>query len=454
MLEGALHALMVGVAESYLGAFAVELGHGPERLALLTTLPLLAGAAVQLLSPLLCGVCGGRKRLVMAGAMGQTLSLAALLTIALLQSRSLATLLAAQLCFWTSAGAMAPAWNAWMKDLTRHTDRGRYFARRSGINQLVLLVGLGVAGHVLQRAGVRWLDCFAGLFGVGVLARGSTVVALYAQADLEPPSGGRGPSELLLGVRRAWHTSQLRVAAYVTALAFGTQLAAPFFTPYMLRELSLDYRSYAALSALSILAKALTFPCCHRLSQRFGLERLLVFGGVGVTLTPLIWASSSGPFVLVLAQLLGGTVWALVEFASYQLLLESAPADLTGEFFAIANSMAGVAQVVGAGAGGYLLSQGLASYSELFVLSASLRALPLAAFVLADGCRALAWPWRELAARAAGACSTGRQAPSALLAPGELRPFAAALSAGMAAAALPAQSCQPQSNDQVVPGPH
>ena len=81
MLEGALHAVMVGVAESYLGAFAVELGHGARHLALLSTLPLLAGAVVQLLSPVLCAVLGSRKRLVVAGALGQTASLAALLSI-------------------------------------------------------------------------------------------------------------------------------------------------------------------------------------------------------------------------------------------------------------------------------------------------------------------------------------------------------------------------------------
>ena len=40
---------MLGVSETYLGAFAVELGHGAERLALLATLPLALGAVAQLM---------------------------------------------------------------------------------------------------------------------------------------------------------------------------------------------------------------------------------------------------------------------------------------------------------------------------------------------------------------------------------------------------------------------
>ncbi|MET0413608.1 MAG: MFS transporter, partial [Polyangiaceae bacterium] len=82
MVDGTLHAVMVGVTESYLGAFAVELGHGPEELALLATVPLLVGAGAQLASPLLCAALGGRKRLAVLGATVQALSIAGLAAIA------------------------------------------------------------------------------------------------------------------------------------------------------------------------------------------------------------------------------------------------------------------------------------------------------------------------------------------------------------------------------------
>ena len=132
--------------------------------------------------------------------------------------------------------------------------------------------------------------------------------------------------------RRAWLESEFHVATYLCMLAFGTHLAAPFFTPYMLRELSLDYRTFAALSATSILAKAVAFSCCHRLAGRVGLERLLAWSGAGVALTPFVWACSSELGVLIFAHVLGGAVWAAVEYTSYQLLLDKAPAELTAEY--------------------------------------------------------------------------------------------------------------------------
>jgi len=307
---------------------------------------------------------------------------------------------------------MAPAWNAWMANLTRHTHRPRYFARRSAINQLALLIAFGVAGQALHQAGAGVLRCFVILFFVAFAARLASVVALLWQADLEPmPASSLSEVRVVRRAQRAWRGSDFQVPAYLCALAFGTHLAAPFFTPYMLRELGLDYRTFAALSATSILAKAITLSCCHHLGERFGLERLLRWAGAGVALTPVIWAGSSELGVLIIAHVLGGAVWAAVEYASYQLLLEAAPGELTAEYFSISNCMTGLAQVTGATCGAYLLGQHTLSYTELFVASAALRALPLACFASAVRGRHFPLPLRELYQRFAGLRAPGVPRP-------------------------------------------
>jgi MFS family permease len=378
MLEGTLHAVMVGVAESYLGAFAVELGHGAERLALLATLPLLAGAACQLLSPMLCAALGGRKRVVIAGALGQTASLGALCVIAGSENTSLGPLLAAQIAFWVSGGAMTPAWNAWMASLTVHTHRPRYFARRSALNHVSLLLSFGVAGWALQQMGTRLLDCFVMLFAVAFAARLSSALALLLQTDVEPMRTVRVSDAMLLPrLDQALRWGRFRVAAYLAMLAFGTQISAPFFTPYMLRELGLDYQGYAALCSLSIFAKAATFPCCHHLAERFGLRQLLRWSGVGVAVIPVFWAVSPRLDVLIVAHAIGGAAWAALEYASFQLLLEDAPPGLGAEFFSLSSALTGVAQVAGALGGAVLLHQPGIGYSQIFLLSSFSRALPL-----------------------------------------------------------------------------
>jgi MFS family permease len=383
ILEGSLHAVMIGVAESYLGAFAVELGHGPRAQGLLATLPLVLGAICQLSSPLFCAWFGSRKRVAVAGALGQTASMAGLIVIAMCQSTSFSALLAARVGFWVSGGLMAPAWNAWMADLTVNINRSRYFARRSALNHVALLIAFGAAGWALYHAGVRLMHCYLTLFVVAFFARLTSVGALLLQADVEPlrPRRALDPHWPRLG--HALSRARVRVALYMACLAFGTQLSAPFFTPYMLRELSLDYKSFAGLSVLSILTKALAFPCCHHWAERLGQRSVLRWGGVGVAVIPLVWAVSSELPALIVAHVLGGAVWAAVESSSYQLLLESAPAEFTAEFFSLSSAATGVAQVGGALLGGLLLGSPHLDYRALFGLSALLRALPLALLFLA-----------------------------------------------------------------------
>jgi hypothetical protein len=301
-----------------------------------------------------------------------------LLAIAASESRELVPLLLAKMLFWVSAGCMAPAWNAWMVTLTVHTHRQRYFAFRSALNHLALLIAFGAAGYSLQRAGGQVLHCFVVLFAVGFLARLSSVGALLAQIDIEARSHlARADASILPRLRHTVGKGNFRVAGYIALLAFGTQISAPFFTPYMLRELQLDYAHFAALAALSILTKALTFPWCHRMADAIGLRRLLIGAGGGVAFIPVVWAASSDFPALALAHVLGGVFWALVEYASFQLLLEAAPADHTAEFFSLSNFMTGLAQVTGALSGGVLLGQLSLGYSQVFLLSALLRAVPL-----------------------------------------------------------------------------
>src|SRR5688500_988711 len=84
IVDGLFYAVMVGACESYLGAFAVALGHDSHAIALLVTVPMLCGALSQLFAPLLVARLGNRKRLVLAAVLVQAaIALPVLLTIAL-----------------------------------------------------------------------------------------------------------------------------------------------------------------------------------------------------------------------------------------------------------------------------------------------------------------------------------------------------------------------------------
>jgi MFS family permease len=386
--DGCMYALMVGVSESYFGAMAVELGHRDTALALLLTVPMLFGALVQLLAGPFTALLGARKRLVVIGATLQMFSTLGLYWIAKLGVRSLLPLLTVESVYFACAFVVGPPWGSWMATLTAGRQRERYFARRGALVQVALLFAYVGAGFVLQAAGSSTeakLRSFAALHLCAFGFRAISVCLLALQPDMAERA--RSVRQSVFAVRKAAQTADFRVAIYLAALMLGAHVAVPFFTPYMLRDLHLDYATYAALTAVAIVAKALFFPLLHPLSKRFGMRAVLGGCGAVVVMLPALWVVFDGIAGLSFVQVLSGMAWGGVEFAGYQLLLVSAEEDCSVEFLSLASTMSSSAQLVGGLSGGYLRSSVGLSYHALFVLSSASRAL------------ALLWMVRQLPAR-------------------------------------------------------
>ncbi|MCA9607217.1 MAG: MFS transporter [Myxococcales bacterium] len=374
VVDGVLHAIMLGATESYLGALAVELGHRDIALSLLVTIPLAVGALSQLAGPRLVRWLGGEKRAVVAGVLLQAFTHLAFFAIAWTGTDSLAALLTAKIVYWASAASHAPAWSSWMARLVPARVRGRFFARRMWIYQVVLLAAFLGAGFWLDEARARGavLLGFGALHLVSLVARLGSAAVLSRKSPFGEPPPRRRPALTTVLARGRW-----RVAVFVALLLAGAQLAVPFFTPYMLEELHLELGAFALLTSLSIAAKGISFPLWRIASTRFGARPVLAVSGALIASVPVFWFFSADLSTLAFAQLLGGVAWAGYELTSLQLLMGDAPEDGAVEFFALASALSGLTQVAGAIAGGWWLRTGVLGYTEVFLASAVARGAAL-----------------------------------------------------------------------------
>jgi MFS family permease len=384
-----LHALMLGVSESFFGACAVALGHTDTALAILVTLPLFAGAVAQAFTGPLVLAFGNRKRFVVTGAVLQALSHLGLIAVAWLGVSSLAPLLALVVVYFVSGMAIVPAWGAWMGSLTEQIDRQRYFALRSALLSTALLVGFLWAGYHLHaaapvhqaRAAHEVSRAYALLFGVGFIARAASSITLMLQHEPSAPA-----RDSLLRVwartRSALRGDGRKLVLALGLLMFGAQLSIPFYAPYMLKTLALGYDGFALLCGIQLLVKAIALGFAHRVCARVGLSRMLIGSIATVSLVAWLWGAP-GPVngtligTLVLAQILSGLSWAAYEFSSFQLLLGASKPSHRVEFLAFAASVGGLFQLGGALFGSVLLTQLSLGYREVFHVSAVLRVLPL-----------------------------------------------------------------------------
>lgn len=382
MGDGFAFSLMVGAGESYVAAFALALGFGDVAAALVATAPMLAGAVLQLVTPTAVAWLGSHKRWVVLCAGLQAATFLPLAAGALSGDLSPAMLFVAVSLYWGCGMATSPAWNTWAGTIVPPSMRASYFARRGAWSQAALLLGLGLGGEVLRRSGGSdvALEGYAGIFLFAFAARLVSVGYLARQSEPRPVPIGEtriAPSALREHTRSGGHG---RLLAYLLAFQLSVWMAAPFFTPYMLGPLELDYREFALLTGTAFLARILALPFLGRLARARGTLRVLWLGSMGIVPLPLLWlVSDAFPWLLAL-QLGSGFAWGAFELSALLSFFEHIPERARTSILSAYN-LANAAAIAGGSALGVLIFEyadlDAAVYPLLFCVSSGARLLSL-----------------------------------------------------------------------------
>lgn len=316
--DGVSFSVMVGLGESYVPAFALAIGLGEVAAGLIATVPMLAGAVLQLVTPFAVRRLRSYRRWVVWCARLQALSFLPLIVGALLGRIDLAWVALGTVVYWAFGMSAGPAWNAWITTLVPAEIREIFFARRTRAAQSALLVGLLVGGSTLELARGRGVELplFAALFGGALVAR--WVSSLCLQRHSEEPALASGHTAL--GPIAVWRSLRdahsLRVLRYLLAMQVATNVAAPFFTPYMLSHLALSYGQFMVLNATSFVARVAVLPLLGQIARDRGFRNLLWIGGLAIVPLPLLWLVSDAFAWLMVVQLVAGCAWAAVELAT------------------------------------------------------------------------------------------------------------------------------------------
>jgi len=398
--DAAAFSLMVGCGETYIPAFALALGLGPVAAGMTASVPVLAGAIFQLITPLAVARLGTNRGWCIACTSVQALSFVPFAWWAIRGQATLAELLVAASVYWAAGMAGAPAWNTWMGTLIPAGMRTAYFANRNRLGQFSVFIGFVLGGLILQWGeghGVTLL-AFSGLFiAAGICRLVSTMMLVSCReiagagergraGETHAVSDGPAPAGLCrdLGrtLRRLAESPSGPLVIYLWCLVFTAQFSAPYFTPYMLRERGFSYHAFMLVVATSFLSKALFLPSLGRLGSRIGSLGLLWAGGVSIIPLSLFWLPSANVAYLVAVQVLAGCCWACWELAVALLFFDAVPhRDRTG-VITVYNLGLAIATVAGAAAGGLLLrtlGEDSLAYMAVFAVSSLLRmaTLPL-----------------------------------------------------------------------------
>ena len=384
--DGVTYSVMVGCGETYLAAFGLAVGLSDVAAGLLTSVPMVAGAMLQLISPRGVRQLGSHKRWVVTCAIVQACSFIPLIAAALYGRVTAPMLFLIAALYWGAGLATGPAWNTWVDTLIPRPVRATYFARRTRATHLVVLSSLLGAGLLLEfdrqiRSEVDGaLLAFALIFLIASAARFTSVLFLASQTEPIPlPENHRlvGPIELL---KRTSHSADGRLLRYMLFVQVAAYISAPFFTPFMLSTLKLSYGQYMILISASYASKSLMLPRLGGFVRAVGAQRLLWVCGMGIIPLAALWAVSSNFYYLLCVQLLSGSIWAGYELATFLLLFETIKREERTSVLTIFNAANAMAIFIGSLIGGRLLSEYGATagaYLIVFLSSSAARLLTL-----------------------------------------------------------------------------
>ena len=237
----------------FLVAFALQLGASNTVIGLLAAIPPLA-ELLQIPSIYIIDRIKNRRLVVVMASFAARLCWIPIILIPFFLSPGQGIIaLIASITLYASFSAVSHCgWNSWMRDLIPQDRLGEFFSRRLTFSTGIALVISLVAGFFIDSWEITFPDLaaygYSILFLLGLIAGliGITFLARTPEPRMALEDGKDG---LLAAIKKPFADLNFKnLIIFLGSWNFAVNLAAPFFTVYMLQRIGLDISIVVALS--------------------------------------------------------------------------------------------------------------------------------------------------------------------------------------------------------------
>lgn len=277
---------------AFIIAMAILLGANNVQLGLIAALPTMVNV-FQLISIWLVRRFNNRRGITVVGSLLARLPLVLIgLLPLLLPGVVTIELIIPILFFYYLSGAVAGAsWNSWMKDLVPEKQLGKFFAKRSSLMQslnvvLSLLLALGL-DYIrenfpeLELGAYGWMFIVAGVCGVSG--------TLFLSGTPEPKKILPRENLFVMLKRPLKDANFRRLLVFNSAWVFAVNIAAPFFTVFMMKKMGLELSYIIGLTILSQVSSILTIRLWGLFADRYSNKTIIAIGAPIYILCLIAW---------------------------------------------------------------------------------------------------------------------------------------------------------------------
>lgn len=353
LIDAFFFSLMVGAGETYLPAYALSIGMSEWLTGLFATMPLIAGALIQLISPWGLRRVKSVKTWVVGSAFLQALAFLPLLYFSIFPTENFLWLFLVAAIYWGAGFAASPTWNYWMGELVPAKEAAQFFARRQRISQLGILLGLvggGMALHWKIRMGPL-TSVFSFLFIIAFAARASSSFFLWLKKDTLQLKH-EFPMPSLFSFFRSTHRNFF---LFLFVFYVAIYISSPFISPYFLQKLNFNYDQYMLVLACLLFSKMAVLPSAGKLIEKYGAGKVFLIGSLGISPLPLVWQFDSSIEMAVALQLVSGAFWGLFEMGLAMIFFQKIAPEDKIRILTVYNLFSSLAMILGSLIGGQIL---------------------------------------------------------------------------------------------------
>lgn len=251
------------------------------------------------------------------------------------------------------SGLRSPAWSSLMGDLVPLKIRGKYFGLRNMITGIAGIAATIAAGFLVGVYGFSFIFALAVVF---------SVISIFFFVRMHEPHFKRvfhyrhefNPNPASWRTSLTVNRALVIFTAYLFFMNFAVEIASPFYTVYMLKDLDIGYLSFAIITTIGAVIRIFAFKYWGRISDRFGTRKILVVAGVFACFTPFFWMFVSNAYEIAALKVFDGFIWAGMDLVVFNYLLDITPANKRPQYVANHNFFAGFGVIIGALVGGFL----------------------------------------------------------------------------------------------------
>ena len=351
----ALQAMLTLTGGTFLVALAIKLGADNLQIGILAAIPPLAQLS-QIPWVYFVQNFRRRKTLTIFGASSARVCLLGLAVAPLLLTPSAALYMIMAMLFLKNLGSSLSntAWNSWMRDLVPSDNLGGFYSKRHAYSTMIAMV-LGLSAAFF----LDWWKRFSpnhveyGYTIIFVLGIGAGVLAIYFISKIPEVPMLKRKIGLIALLLEPFKDSNFRNLIYfLGSWNFAVNLAAPFFTVYLLKRLDYSMVYVIGLGALSQLFSVFFYLVWGKLSDRYSNKSVLAISGPLFIFCLLGWTfvTFPGEFehaltmpLLILLHILMGISTAGTNLSTGNIAIKLAPKGRATGFLAattLSNSLA------------------------------------------------------------------------------------------------------------------